>query len=605
MEVDVRAAPFGGLLRRVLVALAVAVSVCAACAANAFAAGGQKPVVVIVPGLDMAVPGMSPSSGGCGGQGSLGSLCQAYVDQGYNVYIPSTSTTGNGTVINSAGNVATNASALSDYVNNIESQNNGADVSAVGYSMGGLMIVDAVRDNGMAVNSVVTIGSPLDGSFVADGLTAAANQTCFSLSCLAVSAGAQLAINQTGPDAIASLTSSDRAAENSGQGPLGVPVTTIAGNGCGIAGDCAVAVGSAFGTNSGLGPTAQMTVGDVHTGGPGGALTVMCGGCSPELDDPTVAKAAVKASQTGCASSSYCIPQAQEERADTNAARDRRRGGGARSKKAPKNVKLTLDTTSVVSVAAGASQTITGADLIASTGPYATACVGAAPVAPAASAPLYYTDPVVSLGCNPNAVTVQNTGSQAIDAEIFSDPAADDVQATVGGRGGPMVPIVVSAKVGITNVKIVTGAGKVLKTVKGDGRRTVTFMAQRTLASQNILSATLSGQSAAFSAPIPQLPAALAKAKVTVRPGRVRSGQTVTISGKGWAAGDVSLTLLAEGADDSVLANLSAQANAHGSFTLTFTAPSGIGSRTPVALTAGEPQRAPAKATFTIFPAHH
>jgi triacylglycerol esterase/lipase EstA (alpha/beta hydrolase family) len=603
MEVDVRAAPFGGLLRRVLVALAVAVSLCGACAANAFAAGGQKPVVVIVPGLDMAVPGMSPSSGGCGGQGSLGSLCQAYVDQGYNVYIPSTSTTGNGTVINSAGNVATNASALSGYVNNIESQNNGADVSAVGYSMGGLMIVDAVRDNGMAVNSVVTIGSPLDGSFVADGLTAAANQTCFSLGCMAVSAGAQIAINQTGPDAISSLTSSDRAAENSGQGPLGVPVTTIAGNGCGIAGDCAVAVSSAYGTGSNLGPTSQMTVDDVHTGGPGGALTVMCGGCSPELNDPTVAKTAVKASQTGCASSAYCIPQAQLERADTAVARDRRLAGDARPRKAPENVKLTLDTTSFVSVAAGASQTITGADLIASTSPYAAACAGAAPVAPSASASLYYTDPVATLGCAPNVVTVQNTGSQAIDAEIFSNPAA--ARATVGARGGTVVPIVVSAKVGITNVKIVTDAGKVLKTVRGDGRRTVTFLAPRTLASQNILSATLSGQTAAFSAAIPQLPAALAKATVTVRPGRVRSGQTVTISGRRWAAGDVSLTLLAEGADHYVLANLRAQANAQGSFTLTFTAPSDIDSRTPVALTAGEPQRAPAKATFTITQAPH
>ena len=106
--------------------------------------------MVIVPGLNMAVPGMNPNGGGCGGQGSLGSLCQAYVNQGYNVYIPSTSTTGNGTVINSAGNVATNASALNSYVNNVESQNNGANVSAVGYSMGGLIIVDAVRDNGMA-----------------------------------------------------------------------------------------------------------------------------------------------------------------------------------------------------------------------------------------------------------------------------------------------------------------------------------------------------------------------------------------------------------------------------------------------------------------------
>jgi hypothetical protein len=54
-----------------------------------------------------------------------------------------------------------------------------------------------------------------------------------------------------------------------------------------------------------------------------------------------------------------------------------------------------------------------------------------------------------------------------------------------------------------------------------------------------------------------------------------------------------------------VLANLRAQANAQGSFTLTFTAPSDIDSRTPVALTAGEPQRAPAKATFTITPAPH
>jgi dienelactone hydrolase len=601
----VRAAPFGGLWRRVLLALAVAVSLCGACAADAFAAGGQKPVVVIVPGLDMAVPGMSPSSGGCAGQGSLGSLCQAYVDQGFNVYIPSTNTTGNGTVINSAGNVATNASALSGYVSNIESQNNGADVSAVGYSMGGLMIVDAVRDNGMAVNSVVTIGSPLDGSFVADGLTAAANQTCFSLGCMAVSAGAQLAINQAGPDAIASLTSSDRAAENSGQGPLGVPVATIAGDGCGVAGDCAVAVSSAYGTSSSLGPTSQLTVDDVHTGGPGGLLGYVCGGCSPELNDPTVAQAAVKASQSGCSSSAYCIPQAPQERADAAVRHDLRLAGDARSRKAPKNVKLTLDTTSFVSVAAGASQTITRADLIASTSPYATACAGAAPVAPGASAPLYYTEPVTTLGCTPNAVTVQNKGSQAIDAEIFSDPAADQARATVGRRGGRMVPIVVSAKVGITNVKIVTGAGKVLKTVKGHGHRTVTFMARRTLASQHILSATLSSQTAAFSAPIPQLPAALAKARVTVRPGSVRGGHTVTISGKGWAAGNVSLTLLTAGADRYVLANLRAHANAHGRFRLTFTAPSNIDSRTPVALTAGESQRAPAKATFTISPAPH
>ena len=600
-----RAAPFGGLRRRVLVALAVAVSLCGACAANAFAAGGQKPVVVIVPGLDMAVPGMSPSSGGCGGQGSLGSLCQAYVNQGYNVYIPSTSTTGNGTVINSAGNVATNASALSGYVSNIESQNNGADVSAVGYSMGGLMIVDAVRDNGMAVNSVVTIGSPLDGSFVADGLTAAANQTCFSLGCMAVSAGAQLAINQTGPDAIASLTSSDRAAENSGQEPLGVPVTTIAGNGCGIAGDCAVAVSSAYGTGSNLGVTSQLTVGDVHTGGPGGLLGYVCGGCSPELDDPTVAQAAVNASQSGCSSSAYCIPQAPQERADAAVRHDLRLAGDARSRKAPRNVKLTLDTTSFVRVAAGASQTITGADLIASTSPYATACAGAAPVAPGASAPLYYTEPVRTLGCTPNAVTVQNEGSQAIDVEIFSDPPADQARATVGGRGGRMVPIVVSAKAGITNVKIVTGAGKVLKTVKGHGHRTVTFMARRTLASRHIVSATLSTRTAAFSAPIPLLPAALAKARVTVRPGSVRSGHKVTISGNGWAAGHVSLTLLTDGADRYVLANLRTKSNARGRFTMTFRAPSGINSRTPVALTAGEPRRAPAKATFTITPAPH
>jgi hypothetical protein len=54
-----------------------------------------------------------------------------------------------------------------------------------------------------------------------------------------------------------------------------------------------------------------------------------------------------------------------------------------------------------------------------------------------------------------------------------------------------------------------------------------------------------------------------------------------------------------------VLANLPAQANAQGRFTLTFTAPSDINSRTPIALTAGEPQRAPAKATFTITRAPH
>ena len=451
----------------------------------------------------------------------------------------------------------------------------------------------------------MTIGSPLDGSFVADGLTAAANQTCFSLGCMAVSAGAQLAISQTGPNAISSLTSSDRAAENSGQGPLGVPVTTIAGNGCGFAGDCAVSVSSAYGTNSNLGPTSQMTVGDVHTGGPGGLLGVACGGCSPELNDPAVAAAAVKASQGGCSNSAYCIPQAPQVRSELAMAQARSLATPhAQSKAAPRNVALTLNTPSFVSVAAGASQTIAKANLIASTSPYATACAGTAPVAPGPSAPVYFTEPA-TLGCAPNAVTVENTGSQAINLEIFSDPAADHAQAIVGGRGGKMVPIVVSAKVGITNVKIVTKAGKVLQAVKGDGRRTVTFMARRTLASRHILSATLSGQTAAFSAPIPQLPAALAKATVTVRPGTVQGGHTVTISGEGWAAGHVSLTLLADGANRYVLANLRAQANAQGSFTLTYTAPSGIDSRTPVALTAGEPRRAPAKATFTITRSPH
>jgi hypothetical protein len=583
-------------LRRVLVAVTVAASLCLVGSATALAAG--NPIVVIVPGLQMNAPGMTPTSGGCGAQGGLSSLCQAYVNQGYDVYIPPTSTTGgNGIVINTGGDVATNASSLASYVSNIESQNNGANVSAVGYSMGGLMVVDAVRDNGMAVNSIVTIGSPLDGSYMADDLTAAANMSCgLSLGCMAIAAGAQATINNIGQGAIYSLTSDDRAAENSGQGPVGVPMTTIGGNGCGTTlGDCVVGLSSQFGTNSNLGPTSQTTDPDVHTAGPYGILTKACNGCSPELDDPNVAKAAVQASQSGCSSSSYCIPAPQARRALAMA--QARRLTIRHSSKAPTHATLTLNTVSTITIAAGASQTVTGANLIASTSPIATGCAGTTPAAPSASTSIYYTS-ASDLACATNQVTVENQGSQPITVAVLSNPV--NAQATVGAQGTSRVPVTVTAAAGITTVKIVNASGKALYTVNGAGRHTVSFTVPRTVASQHILSVTVAGQSAPFTAPIPTLQAALVKGTLTVRPRSVAGGQTVTITGSDWATGTVNLTLVANGSSHYVLTTLTAKATARKGFTISWTAPSGLTARTPVKVIAAESQRKPATASFVV-----
>jgi hypothetical protein len=580
------------LLRRVLVAVAVAVSLCAALSPNAFAAGGQNPIVVLVPGLQMTVQGMTPTSGGgCGAQGGMAGLCQAYQAQGYDVYIPPTSTTGgDGIVINTGGDVATNASALTGYVANIESANNGANVSAVGYSMGGLMVVDAVRDDGMAVNSIVTIGSPLDGSYLANSLTWLANSGIPGVSNLANNE-----INSIGAGAIYSLTSDDRAAENAGQGPVGVPMTTIVGNGCGFAGDCVVGVSSQEGANSNLGPTSLATDPDVHTSGPWGILTMACGGCSQELNDPKVQSTAVQASQSGCSSSSYCIPQAPQMLRALAVADGRLVTG--RSKSDPREIHLTFNTPSTMSLAAGASQTITGANVVASASPFAVECAGGSPNGPIGPATIYYAVP--SDICASGTVTVVNQGSQALSLVVLSNP--NSVEATVGGQGAKHVPVSVSAKAGITSVQILDHAGKVLRTVDGRNLRSVSFTATRTAVSQRVLRVTLEGQTSQYTAPIPLLRAARVHAKLVVHPSHAKAGRTVTISGTGWAAGKVHLTLVANGSTHYVLTTLLTKVT-QGSFSLTYTAPSTIDARTPVTIVAGEPGRAPAKQKFVITP---
>ncbi len=158
----------------------------------------------------------------------MATLCQALTDQGFPVYVPSSSAdpAAKAVITNSKG-FDYNAKALRDYLSSVVR----TPALLVGHSMGGIFSRIAVFYGARAAG-LFTIGSPFDGSFAADLAVDAARFPCAGTACFALRVAGASALLTFGPEAMRDLASDARNIENLKLTPPGVKTWTFAGTAC-------------------------------------------------------------------------------------------------------------------------------------------------------------------------------------------------------------------------------------------------------------------------------------------------------------------------------------------------------------------------------------
>ena len=250
--------------------------------------------VVLVTGLHDDHGGVMPD-GDCASAGSMATLCQALKDDGFPVYVPSSSgDPAANTIITNSQGFDSNAQSLKAYLSTVV----GRPALLVGHSMGGIFSRIAVADGAQAAG-LFTIGSPFDGSFAADLAVGAANFPCHGIGCRALQAAGAAALRYFGPQGMRDLTRVARQTENLRLGPPGVKTWTFAGTAChpyGATGagsylfpnDGVVAKSSAYGVGANLGATMRSSGDDYHQELLGTLLSPVCGPGAVELTDSSV-----------------------------------------------------------------------------------------------------------------------------------------------------------------------------------------------------------------------------------------------------------------------------------------------------------------------------
>jgi pimeloyl-ACP methyl ester carboxylesterase len=216
----------------------------------------HKIPVVLVPGLKETNKGVLPGEGCSQTRASdFVYLCQALSDAGFPVYVVSASAGGTGAVLNNVGDLNTNANALVGFLRTTVRQ----PALLVGHSMGGLIARIAISRYHAPTAGLFTIGTPHDGSFLADAAELFANLPCQAVAVCAVLQTALRASQPVDSPAVWEMTRPARALER--MAPPGVPTWTFAGtainpfnadDGYVFPNDLAVGTSSAWGENANL-----------------------------------------------------------------------------------------------------------------------------------------------------------------------------------------------------------------------------------------------------------------------------------------------------------------------------------------------------------------
>ena len=215
--------------------------------------------VVLVPGLDETTAEVRPPRDpgrpeNCAAAGAFVLLCQRLVDARHPVYVVPAATRATGRALDNRGDLDENARRLRVFVAGISRP------VIAGHSMGGLIARIAVSRYHVAARALVTIGTPHDGSPLADLVELGRLGSCPASACDAIRAAARGIETEAGAVAIREMTLTARLADRLTAPAM--PVTVFAGTrigrGFGVAtymlpNDGAVGQSSAWGALANLG----------------------------------------------------------------------------------------------------------------------------------------------------------------------------------------------------------------------------------------------------------------------------------------------------------------------------------------------------------------
>lgn len=189
--------------------------------------------IVLIPGINSETEETGPKTKpSCPSKEPFEAMCLALRKAGYPVYVVGSSVGPSKATLDSIGDIDANAYELTRFLKGTVKQ----PALIVAHSLGGLIARVAISRDEAPAAGLFTIGTPYDGSYVADVGSKLNGINCILLLSSATPSCAiiQLALRtwlHIGSVAVSELTKEKRTQENKGLPPLPLPLWTMAGTG--------------------------------------------------------------------------------------------------------------------------------------------------------------------------------------------------------------------------------------------------------------------------------------------------------------------------------------------------------------------------------------